>query len=175
MKQCEYSGLRYICPGNGGWGMARIALMIPESYELFVSPAACGRHGSLGAIQHGIKEKISYYFVDEKDIIAGYDQAMIRAAGQLLERLAARGVHPKVIVMIVTCIDDLIGTDHEAVAKELEALHPGTYFVVGHMNPITDNRPSPPMGSMNKVEPEEDTSWTRPGMAFLCSDFTGTT
>ena len=32
-----------------------------------------------------------------------------------------------------------------------------------------------PMGSMKKVEPEEDTSWTRPGMAFLCSDFTGTT
>ena len=32
-----------------------------------------------------------------------------------------------------------------------------------------------PIGSMKKVEPEEDTSWTRPGMAFLCSDFTGTT
>ena len=32
-----------------------------------------------------------------------------------------------------------------------------------------------PMGSMKKVEPLEDTSWTRPGMAFLCSAFTGTT
>ena len=32
-----------------------------------------------------------------------------------------------------------------------------------------------PMGSMKKVEPEEDTSWTRPGMEFLNSDFTGTT
>ena len=31
------------------------------------------------------------------------------------------------------------------------------------------------MGSMKKVDPEEDTSWTRPGIAFLCSDFTGTT
>ena len=32
-----------------------------------------------------------------------------------------------------------------------------------------------PMGSMKKVEPEEDTSWTRPGTSFLCSLFTGTT
>ena len=31
------------------------------------------------------------------------------------------------------------------------------------------------MGSMKKVEPEEDTSWTRPGTEFLNSDFTGTT
>ena len=32
-----------------------------------------------------------------------------------------------------------------------------------------------PMGSMKKVPPEPDTSWTRPGMSFLCSLFTGTT
>ena len=31
------------------------------------------------------------------------------------------------------------------------------------------------IGSMKNVLPVEDTSWTRPGMAFLCSDFTGTT
>ena len=51
MKLCKYEQLRYICPGNGGWGMVRIAMMIPESYELFISPAACGRHGALGAVQ----------------------------------------------------------------------------------------------------------------------------
>ena len=32
-----------------------------------------------------------------------------------------------------------------------------------------------PMGSMKKVEPEPDRSWTRPGISFLNSDFTGTT
>ena len=31
------------------------------------------------------------------------------------------------------------------------------------------------MGSMKKVPPEPDTSWTRPGISFLHSDFTGTT
>ena len=150
MKQCEYSGLHYICPGNGGWGMVRIAMMIPESYELFISPAACGRHGSLGAIRHGIKDRLSYYFVDEKDIIAGYDQMIVRAAGQLLERLAGHGIHPRAVILFVTCMDDLIGTDHEAVAEELEVLHPDTYFLFAHMNPITDNRPSPPMVSIHK-------------------------
>ena len=32
-----------------------------------------------------------------------------------------------------------------------------------------------PMGSMKKVPPEEDTSWTRPGTSFLHSERTGTT
>ena len=84
MKLCKYEQLRYICPGNGGWGMVRIAMMIPESYELFVSPAACGRHGALGAVQHGIRDRLSYYFVEEKDIIEGYDAAVIDAADLLL-------------------------------------------------------------------------------------------
>ena len=32
-----------------------------------------------------------------------------------------------------------------------------------------------PMGSMNKVAPEAEISWTKPGTAPLCSAFTGTT
>lgn len=150
MKLCKYEQLRYICPGNGGWGMVRIAMMIPESYELFISPAACGRHGALGAVQHGIKDRLSYYFVDEKDIIEGYDAAVMDAAGQLLERLEARGKKPRVLILFVTCIDDLIGTDNDAVAEELEHRYPETYFIFCHMNPITDDRPDSPMVSIHK-------------------------
>lgn len=150
MKLCKYEQLRYICPGNGGWGMVRIAMMIPESYELFISPAACGRHGALGAVQHGIKDRLSYYFVDEKDIIEGYDAAVIRAAGELLARLEARGKKPRVLILFVTCIDDLIGTDNDAVAEELERKYPGTYFIFCHMNPITDDRPDSPMVSIHR-------------------------
>ena len=150
MQMCKYEQLRYICPGNGGWGMVRIAMMIPESYELFISPAACGRHGALGAVQHGIKDRLSYYFVDEKDIIEGYDGAVMDAAGQLLARLKARGKQPRVLILFVTCIDDLIGTDNDAVAEELERRYPETYFIFCHMNPITDDRPDSPMVSIHK-------------------------
>ena len=130
--------------------MVRIAMMIPESYELFISPAACGRHGALGAVQHGIKDRLSYYFVDEKDIIEGYDAAAMDAAGRLLERLEARGKKPRVLILFVTCMDDLIGTDNDAVAEELEYRYPGTYFLFCHMNPITDDRPDSPMVSIHK-------------------------
>ena len=150
MKLCKYEQLRYICPGNGGWGMVRIAMMIPESYELFVSPAACGRHGALGAVQHGIRDRLSYYFVEEKDIIEGYDAAVIDAADQLLARLKARGKRPRVLIVFVTCIDDLIGMDNAAVAEELEQSYPGLYVIFCHMNPITDDRPDSPMVSIHK-------------------------
>lgn len=130
--------------------MVRIAMMIPESYELFISPAACGRHGALGAVQHGIKDRLSYYFVDEKDIIEGYDAAVMDAARQLLARLDTRGKKPRVLILFVTCIDDLIGTDNDAVAEELERRYPGTYFIFCHMNPITDDRPDSPMVSIHK-------------------------
>ena len=150
MKLCKYEQLRYICPGNGVWGMVRIAMMIPESYELFISPAACGRHGALGAVQHGIKDRLSYYFVDEKDIIEGYDAAVMDAAGKLLACLETRGKKPRVLILFVTCIDDLIGTDNDAVAWELERRYPDTYFIFCHMNPITDDRPDSPMVSIHK-------------------------
>lgn len=130
--------------------MVRIAMQIPDSYELFISPAACGRHGALGALIHGIKERLSYYYVDEKDVVRGYDSLIVDAVKELLERLAEREIFPRVITLFVTCIDDLIGTDTAAVAQELEELHPGIYFIVCHMNPITEDSKEPPMVSVHK-------------------------
>ncbi|MFR3322121.1 MAG: hypothetical protein ACLTSZ_14555 [Lachnospiraceae bacterium] len=91
--------------------------MIPESYELFISPAACGRHGALGAVQHGIKDRLSYYFVDEKislRVRCGGDDG----GGETAWCLVPRGKKPRVLILFVTCIDDLIGTDNDAVAWE---------------------------------------------------------
>ena len=136
--------LEYTCPSHGGWGMVRIGMLIPESHQLFVCPSACGRHGALGAIQQGFKNRLSYLYLEESDIISGYDNAMCEAVGELLERLPKR---PKVIVVFVSCLDDLIGTDCDAVIDELSFRYPDIQFRMGHMNPISNNSDEPPLVS----------------------------
>ena len=134
--------LEYTCPSHGGWGMVRIGMMIPECHQLFVCPSACGRHGALGAVQQGFKDRLSYLYVEQSDIISGYDNAMIEAVGEVLNRLKKR---PKVILVFVSCIDDLIGTDGDAVIAELEERYPDIKFRMGHMNPISTDSDEPPL------------------------------
>ncbi len=136
--------LEYTCPSHGGWGMVRIGMLIPESHQLFVCPSACGRHGALGAIQQGFKNRLSYLYLEESDIISGYDNAICEAVGELLKRLPKR---PKVIVVFVSCLDDLIGTDCDAVIDELSRTYPDIRFRMGHMNPISNNSDEPPLVS----------------------------
>ncbi len=134
--------LEYTCPSHGGWGMVRIGMLIPECHQLFVCPSACGRHGALGAIQQGFKDRLSYLYLEESDIISGYDNAICEAVGELLKRLAKR---PKVILVFVSCLDDLIGTDCDAVIDELSMRYPDVQFRMGHMNPIATDSDEPPL------------------------------
>lgn len=134
--------LEYTCPSHGGWGMVRIGMMIPECHQLFVCPSACGRHGALGAVQQGFKDRLSYLYLEQSDIISGYDNAMIEAVGEVLSRLKKR---PKVILVFVSCIDDLIGTDGDAVIAELSERYPDIQFRMGHMNPISTDSDEPPL------------------------------
>ena len=43
---------------------------------------------------------------------------------------------PRVITLYVNCIDDFIGTDGAALVEELGARHPGTRFLLSHINPV---------------------------------------
>ena len=71
------STVHYCSPAHGGWGVVRVAMLVPESYQLFVCPSACGRHGALGAIEHGNKERLSYLYIDEADIVSGSYEDLI--------------------------------------------------------------------------------------------------
>ena len=83
--------LRYVSPGHGGWGLVRIGALIPESYLLFVSPFACGRHGALGGVLNGIKDKASFLYIDEADIVSGgYEDLIPEAVEELLDFLEKR-------------------------------------------------------------------------------------
>lgn len=133
--------LQYATPAHGGWGVVRTGMLAPESYQLFICPFACGRHGALGAIKHGLKDRISYYYIDQSDIISGYDDAIPEAVDELLEQLEKR---PRAMFVFVSCLDDLIGTDCDAVEEELSSRHPDILFRMAHMNPITMGSDEPP-------------------------------
>lgn len=139
--------LEYTCPSHGGWGMVRTAMLMPESCQLFVCPPACGRHGALGAIRQGFKNRLSYLYLEESDIVSGYDNAIIETVGEFLERRKER---PKVMVIFVSCLDDLIGTDGDAVIDALSDLYTDIKFCMCHMNPISNDSEEPPLVSLWK-------------------------
>lgn len=143
---CFEDTLLYSSPSHGDWGVVRIAALVPESHILFICPFACGRHGALGAVQHGFKDRVSYLYVDQRDIIAGYDDLVEQAVGTLLSKKPCMA-----ILLFVSCLDDLIGTDLEALCERLHPRHPGTAFRSAHMNPIALDTKEPPMLTTNRA------------------------
>lgn len=133
--------LHYTSPAHGGWGIVRVGMLVPESVQLFVCPFACGRHGAIGIMKQELKHRLSYLYVDQSDIITGYDHLIPPAVGELLEALPQR---PKVILIFVSCLDDLIGTDNDALQETLELQYPDIRFRVCHMNPISLDSKTPP-------------------------------
>ncbi|MBQ9494302.1 MAG: hypothetical protein IJR50_01535 [Treponema sp.] len=134
--------LQYVSPSHGGWGVIRVAALVPESHLLFVAPSACGRHGALGGIEAGIKERISYLYIDESDIVSGnYENLILDSVKELFDFLDAK---PKVLFVFVSCIDDLLGTDNDAIIAELSSRHPDVAFRTCHMNPMSMDTPNPP-------------------------------
>ena len=125
MSCCQHNlfeeSLYYSSPAHGGWGVLKMGQLVPESYQLFVSPAACGRHGALAARMEDRKSRVSYLFLSEDDIVSGgYEDSIIKSAQKLLAHLKRRGKMPKVLMIFVSCIDDLLGTDHDALIMQLE-------------------------------------------------------
>lgn len=135
--------LHYVSPAHGGWGVIRVAATMPESYMLFVAPFACGRHGALGGILHNVKNQVSYLYIDESDIVSGnYEHLVPDAVDELFAALPKK---PRVLMIFVSCLDDLLGTDHEALNAELSEKYPDIYFVTCHMNPFKMDTKIPPM------------------------------
>lgn len=145
--------LHYSSPAHGGWGVVRMGHLMPESYQLFVSPAACGRHGAIGACMQGRKNRVSYLYLSEEDIVSGdYEDLILEAAGELLDCLEKRGRKPKVLMIFVSCIDDLLGTDHNSLLGVLKERYPDIRFDFCHMNPISlDTKVPPPVNIRDKL------------------------
>jgi hypothetical protein len=158
--------LQYTAPSSGDWGLVRIAALLPESHTLFFCPSACGRHGALGAIDQGYKHRVSYCYLSQSDITHGCDEAIRIGVRELISRLPEP---PRVLLLYVSCLDDLIGTDLDALRREFETEYPDIRFRVGHMNPISlEGNEPPPVTTQNLMYDLLDTPKQRDkGLSFM--------
>lgn len=132
---------QFYAPIVGGWGIVRTALLVPESVLLFVSPHSCGRHASVSSILTGTRARVYYLDVTENDIVFG---GHVERIGQAVEHiLATRVPRPPAFFICATCIDDLLGTDYDALIRDLSVQH-GLPFALCRMNPISLNSSVPP-------------------------------
>jgi nitrogenase molybdenum-iron protein alpha/beta subunit len=135
------SCVAYSSPAHGGWGIVRVGMLVPESYQLFVCPSACGRHGAISAKLLGYKDRLSYLYLDEADIVSGGYEALIIES---VDELFAAIEKPKALLIVVSCLDDLLGTDHRVILSKLKENHPDVQFSMGHMNPLSSEGKLPP-------------------------------
>lgn len=108
--------LSFNSPGAEGFGVKRAGLAIPDSVMLLVAPGCCGRNttalGSLG----DDRERFFYYMMDETDIVTGRHLSSIpQAVKEVYDFLDEK---PSVIMICITCVDALLGTDMERVCRK---------------------------------------------------------
>jgi hypothetical protein len=140
-KDASQATLHYCSPAHGGWGVVRVALLVPEAHLLFVCPPACGRHGAIAAIEQGYKKKISYLCINDNEIVlGGYEAEIERGVRELMSRIRPR---PKALMIFMSCIDDLLGTDHTTAIQRMEAEH-RVPIRLARMNPISLDNKLPP-------------------------------
>lgn len=148
LENRQNATLRYCSPFHGDWDVARIALNLPESHILFVCPYSCARNVVLNATQFGLRERISVLGLTERDIVmGGNDLLTLEAAEQLIAQLPRR---PRVLILFVSCIDSMLGADHEEELAELSQRHPDMRFLLMRMNPICQDTAVPPAMQLPK-------------------------
>lgn len=120
-------------------------MRVPESHDIYVLPRACGRRIGIKAISEGTKDKISFIYIEEEDVIlGGYEDIIVESATEILSILIEK---PKAVFLYVTCIDDLLGTDHNVFLEKLRDRFSEIDFAIGHMNPISYESSMPPPAS----------------------------
>ena len=112
--------LAFNSPGAEGFGVKRAGLSVPGSVMLIVSPGCCGRNTSSISTMKGYENRFFYLTMDETDLITGRHLRRIPKA--VCELAAGLGKRPSVIMICITCVDALLGTDMERVCKKAEKL-----------------------------------------------------
>jgi len=123
--------MHYCSPASGGWGVVRVACMIPEVEVVFVIPIGCGRHGAIASFANETVDKLNFFLVDEVGIVIGEHLEGLESALSIL----VEEKKPKGLLICSTCMDDLLGTDYKSLERELEDKL-GVIIRHGKMNPI---------------------------------------
>lgn len=122
--------LAYNSPGAEGFGVKRAGLSVPESVMLIVAPGCCGRNTSLISSMPEYKNRFFYLEMSEPDLVTGRHLNKIPdAIKEVLEFLRDGGKKvPKVVMICITCVDALLGTDMDRVCRKAEDALTGGEF-----------------------------------------------
>ena len=110
--------LAFNSPGAEGFGVKRAGLAVPDSIMLIVAPGCCGRNTSLISSMREYDNRFFYLMMDETYIVTGLHlKKILKAVEEICESLEQK---PSVVMILITCVDALLGTDMERVCRKAE-------------------------------------------------------
>ena len=110
--------LAFNSPGAEGFGVKRAGLAVPGSIMLIVAPGCCGRNTSMISSMKEYNNRFFYLCMDETDIVTGRHLKKIpKVVASICESLEKK---PSVVMICITCVDALLGTDMERVCRKAE-------------------------------------------------------
>ena len=110
--------LAFNSPGAEGFGVKRAGLAVPDSIMLIVAPGCCGRNTSLISSMREYDNRFFYLMMDETDIVTGRHLKKIPKAVEEICKCCEK--RPSVVMICITCVDALLGTDMERVCRKAE-------------------------------------------------------
>lgn len=134
--------LTYYAPKHGA---PKKSIQVPECFRLYVCPASCARRLSLRSIANGEIRESAFLLMDEADIISGgYEEKIEETVGKIIKVKRLLGKNPpRAFAVYVSCVDDFLGTDEDALLLRLRTRYEDTFFTVCHIDPISDGKGTP--------------------------------
>ena len=134
--------LAYNSPGAQGFGVKRAGLAIPDSVMLLLAPGCCGRNTTILSELGGYSERFFYLMMDETDIVTGRHLKKVpQAVEEIYDCLETK---PSVVMICLTCVDALLGTDMERICKKAQEVV-GIPVLPCYMYALTREGRKPPM------------------------------
>lgn len=142
------AALAFNSPGAQGFGVKRAGLAIPGSVMLLVGPGCCGRNTTILSEMGGYSDRFFFYIMDETDIVTGRHLKKIpQAVCEIVDALEQK---PSVVMICMTCVDALLGTDMERVCRKAEDTA-GLPVVPCYMYALTREGRKPPMVDVRRA------------------------
>ncbi|MDO4170074.1 MAG: nitrogenase component 1 [Lachnospiraceae bacterium] len=154
--------LSFNSPGAQGFGVKRAGLAIPGSVMLLVAPGCCGRNTTMLSELGGYSERFFYLLMDDTDIVTGRHLNKIsKAVKEVVDSLEKT---PTAVMICITCVDALLGTDMERVCRKATDFA-GVPVLPCYMYALTREGRVPPMTAVRKtvyalLEPRKKKSTT---------------
>ena len=142
------AALDFNSPGAQGFGVKRAGLAIPGSIMLLLAPGCCGRNtAAIEAADH-YGDRFAYFMLDENDIVTG--RHLTRVPEAVKAFVASRRTRPSVVMICITCVDALLGTDMERVCRKASKAC-GLPVLPSYMYALTRDSRKPPMTAIRQT------------------------